>query len=301
MSGRPTDLLPRAGRGPGGPAAGEVKQAVRHALTALGACVGELLPGLFDECVIGPRGDLNRDCVDLRCCSARPSGGRGAGGRSHGRPAARPLGPAGGGRIPGPHRARARGRGSGSSPDDLPAVVETLDHELGVAPDDATTSLIEDLVPRPERDGVNAMRRDRARAAPFIGRRPELEAITSQWRDAAAGESGLALVVGESGVGKSRLVRELRARSVRRGVSLCRRAVSASPAGWLWRRSRTGSASSTDRARWAALTVVAVGGGAAAAGACSRQPPRPADQSPGTPSSSPGADTGSTRVSHEPS
>ena len=186
------------------------KQAVRHALTALGAYAGELLPGLYDECVIGPREDLNRDCVEL--CDLAAQGLRQFAELEAARTVARrrvrlaPL------EEVGYQALIALDLEAGDRAAALTTYhrcVETLDHELGVAPDDATTSLIEDLVPRPERDGVNAMRRDRARAAPFIGRRPELEAITSQWRDAAAGESGLALVVGESGVGKSRLVREL--------------------------------------------------------------------------------------------
>ena len=191
-------------------AAGEVAQAVQHALGALAAYVGELLPGIFDECVVGPRGDLHRDCVEL--CDVAAQGLREAGELEAARTVARrrvhlaPLEEVG-------YQAlialelEAGDRASALTT--YHRCVETLDHELGVAPDDATTSLIEDLVPGRERDGLNAVRRDRARGAPFTGRGTEMEAITSRWHEAAAGESGLALVLGESGVGKSRLVREL--------------------------------------------------------------------------------------------
>jgi class 3 adenylate cyclase len=48
--------------------------------------------------------------------------------------------------------------------------------------------------------------------APFVGREDEIRLLLSRWERARQGEGQLALVVGESGIGKSRLVEEFRAR-----------------------------------------------------------------------------------------
>ncbi|HVR63266.1 MAG TPA: protein kinase, partial [Polyangia bacterium] len=48
------------------------------------------------------------------------------------------------------------------------------------------------------------------RRGPFVGRTQELDAIKSAWERARGGQGGAALIVGEPGMGKSRLVRELR-------------------------------------------------------------------------------------------
>ena len=191
-------------------ASGKVAQATQHALAALGAHLGELLPGVYDECVIGPRDDLHRECVEL--CDLAAQGLRDSAELEAARTVARrrvQLAPL---EEVGYQALIALELEAGDRAAALTTYhrcVETLDRALGVAPDDSTTSLIEGVVPRPEPGGLNATRRGRAAAAPFIGHRSELEAITTRWQDAAAGESGLALVVGEAGVGKSRLVGEL--------------------------------------------------------------------------------------------
>ena len=50
------------------------------------------------------------------------------------------------------------------------------------------------------------------RLSPFVGREPELATLRDRWARAAEGEGQNVLVLGEGGVGKSRLVRELRDR-----------------------------------------------------------------------------------------
>lgn len=45
---------------------------------------------------------------------------------------------------------------------------------------------------------------------PFVERDDELGFLVALWREAAAGKSGSVIIVGEAGIGKSRLVRELR-------------------------------------------------------------------------------------------
>jgi len=48
------------------------------------------------------------------------------------------------------------------------------------------------------------------RETPLVGRRHQLDQLLSRWKDAEAGRAGLVFVTGEPGIGKSRLVRELR-------------------------------------------------------------------------------------------
>ncbi|MBV9286583.1 MAG: AAA family ATPase [Hyphomicrobiales bacterium] len=56
-------------------------------------------------------------------------------------------------------------------------------------------------------------RRERARAlTPFVGREEELEVLTQRWVRARSGDGQLVLIVGEPGLGKSRLVGQFRAR-----------------------------------------------------------------------------------------
>jgi class 3 adenylate cyclase len=57
-----------------------------------------------------------------------------------------------------------------------------------------------------------AARRSGARAlTPFVGREEEIGLLTRRWQRVRAGEGQLALIVGEPGLGKSRLVEEFRA------------------------------------------------------------------------------------------
>ncbi|HZZ24432.1 MAG TPA: AAA family ATPase [Roseiarcus sp.] len=56
-------------------------------------------------------------------------------------------------------------------------------------------------------------RRERARAqTPFVGRQEELEVLTQRWVRARSGGGQLVLIVGEPGLGKSRLLGEFRAK-----------------------------------------------------------------------------------------
>ena len=94
--------------------------------------------------------------------------------------------------------------------------VATLERELGVLPTEDTRKEYEALL----RGGTERVRgateapRDEARhrtaAAPLVGRADEWARLTSLWRVIEAGQSGFLLVTGEAGVGKTRLIEELR-------------------------------------------------------------------------------------------
>ncbi|PYO40062.1 MAG: serine/threonine-protein kinase PknK [Gemmatimonadetes bacterium] len=67
-----------------------------------------------------------------------------------------------------------------------------------------------------------ATRESFLRAAPFVGRREELARLTAIVRDAAQGKGSAWLVGGESGVGKSRLLDEVRTQALVKGMTVLR-------------------------------------------------------------------------------
>jgi DNA-binding SARP family transcriptional activator len=91
-----------------------------------------------------------------------------------------------------------------------------LRRELGIAPSPATRTACEDLLAIEAR----AEERDAAPAGgpPLVGRARERAALSARWRAAAAGDAQVVLVTGEPGIGKSRLVEELRSWCSHRGA-----------------------------------------------------------------------------------
>src|SRR5207244_10864548 len=69
---------------------------------------------------------------------------------------------------------------------------------------------------------AGATRESFLRAAPFVGRREELARLTAIVRDAAQGKGSAWLVGGESGVGKSRLLDEVRTQALVKGMTVLR-------------------------------------------------------------------------------
>jgi hypothetical protein len=80
-----------------------------------------------------------------------------------------------------------------------------LQRELGIEPSAATRAVYEAVLDATPSDAA-----DIAGASPFIGRRDELHTLRAVWHDAAAGRAQLVLVSGEAGIGKTRLLDELR-------------------------------------------------------------------------------------------
>ena len=82
----------------------------------------------------------------------------------------------------------------------------TLERELGIDPAPETRAVYESL--------VAAARADRTPGPPpLVGRAAQRSRLAAAWRAAASGRPGLVLVTGEAGVGKTRLVDDLRAQA----------------------------------------------------------------------------------------
>jgi DNA-binding SARP family transcriptional activator len=91
------------------------------------------------------------------------------------------------------------------------ACVATLERDLGVAPSAAT------------REAYEALLAGAGDAEPelvaFVGRAPERRQLSALWREAARGRAQLVLITGEAGIGKSRLLEELRTFCAHRGAA----------------------------------------------------------------------------------
>jgi DNA-binding SARP family transcriptional activator len=99
----------------------------------------------------------------------------------------------------------------------------TLERELGIEPSPETRAFYESLVAAAPADAgtqaaapvgrvpASAARATAPGTSPFVGRAAERARLTAMWRAAASGQAQAVLVTGEAGVGKTRLVDELRA------------------------------------------------------------------------------------------
>ena len=87
------------------------------------------------------------------------------------------------------------------------AYADTVQRELGVEPSPATRAAYEALL---HVDAESWTPGRGARSPPLVGRALERAALAAAWRSAAGGRAQLVLVTGEPGIGKSRLVEELR-------------------------------------------------------------------------------------------
>jgi hypothetical protein len=110
-------------------------------------------------------------------------------------------------------------------PPDLTAVFQRL---LAKEPSNryrdasATLAALCAAMKRPLPPETNATRESFLQAAPFIGRTTELYQLEAGRRQAVAGRGSGLLVSGESGIGKSRLLQELRTRALVDGMLVLR-------------------------------------------------------------------------------
>ena len=95
--------------------------------------------------------------------------------------------------------------------------VTVLRRELGVSPDAATRLVHERLL---HTDAPVAAPQIRSVAAtfPLVGRTADWAQLQAAWRAAAEGRPQMALIVGEAGIGKTRLAEELETWAARQGI-----------------------------------------------------------------------------------
>ncbi|MER5436326.1 AAA family ATPase [Streptomyces sp. NPDC002588] len=205
-------------------AAGDRPGFLAHAAAAIGEYRGELAPGSFDDWVIDERERLRRECVDL--CDLAVTGWHEAGDLFRAVEVARfrirlePHEETGYRRLM-ELQMEAGDRAAAMSTYHRCASV--LEQELDMAPSPDTESLVARLLaPLPASSHRSESVETRARLGSaglsLVGREAEFAALTRCWRQAADGRSGLVVVSGEAGIGKSRLVAEVAAMAAAEGA-----------------------------------------------------------------------------------
>jgi DNA-binding SARP family transcriptional activator len=96
----------------------------------------------------------------------------------------------------------------------------TLERELGVEPSPATREAYEALLPGAREEAGAGPADGRLGGPPLVGRAPEWTCLTTLWREAERGRAQFVVVSGESGIGKTRLIEELRAWCAQRGAAI---------------------------------------------------------------------------------
>ena len=197
-------------------AAGDIETFLVHATAAIAEYRGDLMPGSYEEWVLENREALLRKCVqlcddvvDFLAESGQPVRALDF---AHRRVQLQPLEEVG---------YRTLMALQVDSGDRAAAVstfhrcADTLERQLGLGPSAETTDLVDRLLDRP-RDAAG--RREEAAEPPssdatvpsgLVARGQELDVLVERWRVANSGQPGIALVSGEPGVGKSRLLVEL--------------------------------------------------------------------------------------------
>jgi DNA-binding SARP family transcriptional activator len=97
--------------------------------------------------------------------------------------------------------------------------VTQLNEELGVEPDGETQAAYERLLNhQPAEEAVSTV----AASTPLVGRQREWQTLQHRWRRAARGQAHFVLLIGEAGIGKTRLAEELLAWAHRQGIATAR-------------------------------------------------------------------------------
>jgi DNA-binding SARP family transcriptional activator/tetratricopeptide (TPR) repeat protein len=196
-------------------AAGDQHAMLHHGAAAVAAYHGDLLPGMYDDWVLAEREELRRQCVEL--CDHLVAGWRDAGDADkaleYGRLRIRlePLEEVGY-RTLMELQADAGDRAGAIST--FHKCAEILDQELQIKPSQATETFAERLLSsdRPEIPPARGKRHTRARLAQrarLVGRDREFDQVLESWNSVVNGRPRLLVVMGDAGVGKSRLISEL--------------------------------------------------------------------------------------------
>ncbi len=197
-------------------AAGDGAAVIAHATTAVAGYRGELVPGMYDDWLLEARSGLERQCVELcdLLCRTRALTGdlTGAADAARRRIQLQPLEEVGYRTLMQLQADLGDRAGAVSTYHHCASVLE---RELGIDPDPATRRTLQRLLARAPATSAPlpaiepAAGRSGLAAARLFGRSRELGLLQDLWRAAAAGRPSLALVRGDAGVGKTRLVAEV--------------------------------------------------------------------------------------------
>jgi DNA-binding SARP family transcriptional activator len=197
-------------------ATGDSEEVLAHAAAAVDQYRGEFLPGGYDDWLLDARTELERRCVELcdLICATRARTGdlTGAVDAARRRIQLRPLEEVGYRRLMELQGDLGDRAGAVSTYHHCASVLE---NELGVEPDPATRTSLDRLLARagpavaPVQAAEPAVGRSGLASARLVGRSAEFGVLQVLWRNAAGGHPSLALVRGDAGVGKTRLVAEV--------------------------------------------------------------------------------------------
>jgi DNA-binding SARP family transcriptional activator/tetratricopeptide (TPR) repeat protein len=198
-------------------AAGDSASVLAHGDAALASYRGEFLPGSYEDWLLDIRSELERQCAEL--CDliadtrAKEGDFAGAAAAARRRLQLQPLEEVGYRTL---MRLQANLGDRAGALSTYHHCASVLERELGVVPDRATQELLERLmkpaqavltVAAPKAPASSG--RPWAASAQLIGRSRELGLLSESWQTSAAGRSGLVVVRGGAGVGKTRLVTEV--------------------------------------------------------------------------------------------
>jgi DNA-binding SARP family transcriptional activator/tetratricopeptide (TPR) repeat protein len=192
------------------------QQVLTHAARAVAQYKGDFLPGAYDDWLLEARAELERQCVELcdLLSQAQAATGDLAGAvqSARRRITLQPLEETGY-RILMRLQADLGDRAGALSTYHHCASV--LERELGVTPDPATRQAVAGLLAHSEPAPAGGQGAELAAGRPgraagqLVGRSRELSLLKGLWQSTAAGHPALALVRGDAGVGKTRLIAEV--------------------------------------------------------------------------------------------
>lgn len=184
-----------------------------HGRRALSSYGGELLPGMYDDWILDQREELQQECV--RVCRLLVDAARRTGRYAMAMDAAKrrvrlqPLEEDGYRTLMELQAEQGDRAGAVST---YHRCASVLERELQVDPDPATAKLAERLfhggqaTPKPSTQPTVIART--GTDSPWVGRSTELATLEAVWRQTGRGSPAVALVTGDVGVGKTRLVTE---------------------------------------------------------------------------------------------
>ncbi len=183
---------------------------IAHGRVAVAQYRGPLLPSLDADWIDALRARLDRRCREV-CTRVAEAAGR-AGSYDIALAAVRrcldlePFDEAAHRRLMELHAARGDRAGAINS---YHRFAGLLERELGIEPDPQTRQALARIVGGLEVGPAPGVQAPLPTTPPLVGRDLDLDRARAAWRSAAAGRQGVLAVVGEPGVGKTRLVAEL--------------------------------------------------------------------------------------------